>query len=132
MHYQDDVPHEVKLRRATEVGDLFRKHADELNRSLIGTQQLILIEGFSRKSKEVLFGRNESNVKVLVPLQELEDRTAPAKDYRRFEVGDYVVAKVLDATSQTLHGEPLYITTLVDFCSAKKVADQSDQIEVVQ
>ena len=107
---------------------MFRKHAEELNRSLIGAEQLILIEGFSRKSKEVLYGRNESNVKVLVPLQELQDRTVSAKAYRRFEVGDYVVAKVLDATSQTLHGEPLYITTLADFCAIKEV----DQIEAVQ
>lgn len=78
---------------------------------------MILIEGTSRKSEDVLFGRNESNIKVLVSKQDVEDRTVCSKDYRRFNVGDYVVARVNDATSQTLHGTPLYITTLSDFYS---------------
>lgn len=122
------MPFDVKLRRATEVGDVFRKHAEEYNRSLIGTEQLILIEGFSKKSKEVLFGRNESNVKVLVPIQELLDRTAFPADYRRFKVGDYVTARVQAATSQTLHAEPLYITTLSDFYSTR----QETSVQAIQ
>lgn len=126
MHWADDVPFDVKQRRANEVADLFRKHAEEHNRSLIGSEQLILIEGFSRKSKEVWFGRNESNCKVLVPLQELPDRTASPANYRRFKVGDYVTARVHAATSQTLHAHPLYITTLSDFYATRQEASRQE------
>lgn len=110
----------MKQRRSQEISDLFRKQAFEYNSSLINTEQLILIEGFSRKSREILFGRNESNIKVLVPIKDLEDRTVCTGDYRRFDVGDYIVASIMSATSQTLHGQPRYITTLDAFYSSLK------------
>ena len=94
-----------------------------------------MIEGFSRKSalteKDTLFGRNESNIKVLVKIQNIEDRTVCSKDLRRFEIGDYVVATINRATSQTLHGTPLYITTLEEFYSSSQI-DHTNKIEIVQ
>lgn len=98
--------------------DLFRKIATDLNKSFIGKEQLILIEGLSRRSNDVLFGRNESNQKVLVAKKEIEDRTD--LDYRAFKIGDYIVAEIKDATSQSLHGIPLYITNLDDYYNSKQ------------
>jgi tRNA A37 methylthiotransferase MiaB len=41
----DDVPYDVKLRRHVELVDAFRDCAQELNKSLIGKYQVVLIEG---------------------------------------------------------------------------------------
>lgn len=54
----DDVPYDVKLRRHVELVDAFRDCAEELNQSLIGKCQVVLIEGVCR---EIHF----SNVKIL-------------------------------------------------------------------
>ena len=45
--FKDDVPHEVKLRRHEELTAAFRECSEQLNRSLIGKQQVVLIEGVS-------------------------------------------------------------------------------------
>ena len=52
----------------------------------------VLIEGVSKKSDDRLFGRNSQN-KVVV---------FNKKDNK---IGDYVMVKVNDCTSATLHGE---------------------------
>lgn len=43
--YQDDVPAPVKLQRLQRMVNLFRSHAEKLNRVQIGSHQLVLIEG---------------------------------------------------------------------------------------
>ena len=45
---QDDVPEEVKLERLKRMRAFSRKCVEEQNRLLIGTDQLVLIEGVSR------------------------------------------------------------------------------------
>lgn len=44
---QDDVPAEVKQRRLEELISVFREEATKLNAALIGSTQLVLVEGVS-------------------------------------------------------------------------------------
>ena len=44
---QDDVPEEVKHQRMIKMSELNNSISAELNRQLLGTHQLVLIEGVS-------------------------------------------------------------------------------------
>jgi len=90
---QDSVDEEVKSRRLTEIIDLQQKISYELNQELIGTEDVVLVEGFSRKSEEFLMGRTGTNKVVIFSKQ---DDIKP---------GDYVKVKINKATSGTLFGD---------------------------
>lgn len=48
---EDDVPAEVKQRRLEELISVFREGAARLNAALIGSMQLVLVEGVSTEVK---------------------------------------------------------------------------------
>lgn len=89
--YKDDVPEETKSRRLQEIIDIQIKLSGESNKKDIGKVQKILIENYSRKSKEHLSGRNEQNKVVIFPKE-------------NFKPGDYAFVKITDCTSATLFG----------------------------
>lgn len=62
--YTDDVSAEVKQQRVERMIKTFRYHVEKLNLAQIGRLQLILIEGFSKRSRNQLAGRNDQNIKV--------------------------------------------------------------------
>ncbi|XP_051659137.1 mitochondrial tRNA methylthiotransferase CDK5RAP1 [Manacus candei] len=108
---QDDVPADVKRRRLEELIAAFREEAARANTALVGQDQLVLVEGPSKRSASELCGRNDGNIKVIFPDAELED-AADCGAPGRARPGDYVVVKVTSASSQTLRGVPLCRTTL--------------------
>jgi tRNA A37 methylthiotransferase MiaB len=110
---KDDVPLDVKKRRVNEVVEIFRRNALELNRKRIGTQQLILVEGRSKRSPSEFVGRTDANVKVVFPhIQVPQKGVGEYTHLTLINPGDYVVVQVEDCSSQTLKGNPLYVTTL--------------------
>lgn len=110
---EDDVRHEIKVRRTGEVLDLFREQAMEINSKLIGTQQLVLIESDSRRSESNWMGRVDSNVKTILPKGEVIS-FIDGKE-RAIKMGDYVECIITEANSQTFLGFPLNITTLSEY-----------------
>ena len=51
--YEDDVPEDIKLQRLKELIDAFRAGAQARNTEMrLGTEQLVLVEGPSRRSTE--------------------------------------------------------------------------------
>jgi tRNA-2-methylthio-N6-dimethylallyladenosine synthase len=90
---KDDVPEEVKTRRLNEIIALQQEISAEINRALIGKEQIVLVEGFSRKSNKDFSGRTDGNKIAVFPVRD---------DVMR---GDYVRVKITDATSATLKGE---------------------------
>lgn len=89
----DDVPAEVKQRRLQECISVFREEATRVNAALIGSTQLVLVEGESKRSAKDLCGRTDGNMKVIFPqedvaVQPAESNTAP------IHAGDYVLVKV--------------------------------------
>jgi len=89
--YQDDIPLDIKKRRLAEVIEKQRAHALERNKLDIGKTYQVLIEGYSKRSKDQLQGRNSANKVVIIP-------TGNAKK------GDYVSVIIDDCTSATLFG----------------------------
>ncbi|HEY6906315.1 MAG TPA: tRNA (N6-isopentenyl adenosine(37)-C2)-methylthiotransferase MiaB, partial [Ignavibacteriaceae bacterium] len=90
---EDDVPEEIKTKRLQEIIDLQQKISFELNQHLIGKEEIVLIEGFSRKSDQFLSGRTDTNKVLIIPLDE------------RIKEGTYIKARVTRATHATLFGE---------------------------
>ncbi|XP_045151458.1 mitochondrial tRNA methylthiotransferase CDK5RAP1 [Echinops telfairi] len=124
---QDDVPEKVKLRRLEELITVFREEATKANETAVGSAQLVLVEGLSKRSATDLSGRNDGNLKVIFPDTELEDAADPAVKIRA-QPGDYVLVKITSAGSQTLKGRALCRTTLKDFsayCRPEWMALQS-------
>lgn len=89
---QDDVPLEVKKRRLQEIIELQNKHSLERNLMDVGKVHRVLVEGYSKRSKEHLFGRNTANKVVVFPKE-------------NYQAGDYVDVLVEQCTSATLIGK---------------------------
>ncbi|MBS1647810.1 MAG: tRNA (N6-isopentenyl adenosine(37)-C2)-methylthiotransferase MiaB [Bacteroidetes bacterium] len=89
--YEDNVPEEVKKRRLQEVVDLQQKHSALKTKEAIGKTYRVLVEGVSKKSSEMLMGRNSQNVVVVFPKQ-------------NFKKGEYVNVQVERCTTTTLIG----------------------------
>jgi len=90
--YADDVPELVKKRRLAEVVDLQRASSKSRTEVGVGKTHEVLIEGFSKKSEEMLMGRNSQNAVVVFP----------KGDHKK---GDYVLVKAHSCTPSTLIGE---------------------------
>ena len=90
----DDVPEEVKLRRLQEMIDLQMELSLESNKRDIGKEFEVLVEGYSKRSKEQLSGRTSQNKVVLFENQGQK-------------VGDLVRVKIKDASAITLFGDIL-------------------------
>ncbi|MDR3128768.1 MAG: tRNA (N6-isopentenyl adenosine(37)-C2)-methylthiotransferase MiaB [Tannerellaceae bacterium] len=88
----DNVPEDIKIRRLQGMIDLQNYLSAESNRQDIGKTFDVLVEGFSKRSREHLFGRTGQN-KVVIFKKE------------RRHVGETVKIKITDATSATLLGE---------------------------
>jgi tRNA-2-methylthio-N6-dimethylallyladenosine synthase len=89
----DDVTEETKTKRLQEIINLQQQISFELNQELIGKEEIVLVEGFSRKSEKFLSGRSDTNKVVIIPADD------------KIKVGDYVRAEINRATSGTLFGE---------------------------
>lgn len=90
--FTDDVLPEVKTRRLNEIVALQQKHSAIRTEKSIGKTFKVLIEGVSKKSDEMLMGRNSQNTVVVFPKN-------------NHKPGEYVNVKVNKCTSTTLIGE---------------------------
>jgi tRNA-2-methylthio-N6-dimethylallyladenosine synthase len=89
--FRDDVPEEIKTRRLKEIIALQNKLSAKSKKSDPGRIFEVLIEDFSKRSKDHLSGRTTQN-KVVV---------FPANDHKK---GEYVNVLVERCTSATLIG----------------------------
>lgn len=90
-HLPDDVPEEVKLRRLAEMIELQTKLSAESNAKDVGKEFDVLIEGFSKRSREQLFGRTGQNKVVVF-------------DKGNSHIGQTVRVKITGSSSATLKG----------------------------
>jgi tRNA-2-methylthio-N6-dimethylallyladenosine synthase len=90
--YTDNVPDEVKDRRLREIIDLQQKLSWQSNKKDVGKIFEVLIEGYSKRSRDYFSGRNSQNKVVLFPVT-------------GNNVGEYVWVKIIRFTSATLIGE---------------------------
>lgn len=90
--YKDDVPENIKKRRLQEIVDLQRIHSGIRTKEGVGKTHRVLIEGFSKKSQDMLMGRNSENSVVVFPKG-------------NHKKGEYVNVFTDRCTSSTLIGE---------------------------
>lgn len=108
--YKDDVPDEVKHRRLKEMTELFYSKSKALKSKRIGELELVLVEGISRRGSVDLKGRNDGNVIVILPNEEIPV-SYNSSEKSKIKPGDYVVVEV-ERTANVLMGRGLYHTTL--------------------
>jgi tRNA-2-methylthio-N6-dimethylallyladenosine synthase len=92
--FKDDVPEAVKKSRLQQMVELHRQNTLESMQRDIGKTCKVLVEGFSKKTREELQGRNDQNKVVVFPKG-------------NFKKGDYVFIKITSCTSGTLIGVAL-------------------------
>jgi tRNA-2-methylthio-N6-dimethylallyladenosine synthase len=90
--FDDDVPEKEKIARLVDLINLQKEVAFEKNQSEVGKMRSVLVDGFSRKSNNVLKGKTGGNKTML------------------FEGSESLIGKiqnirVTSADSWTLHGE---------------------------
>jgi len=90
-HLPDDVSEEVKLRRLAEMIELQTKLSAESNAKDVGKEFDVLIEGFSKRSREQLFGRTGQNKVVVF-------------DKGNCHIGQTVRVRITGSSSATLKG----------------------------
>jgi tRNA-2-methylthio-N6-dimethylallyladenosine synthase len=93
-HLPDDVPEEVKIRRLNELIALQTDISAQRNKKDEGREFDVLVEGFSKRSREQLCGRTEQNKMVVF-------------DKSGHHIGETVRVRIIGSTSATLLGEAL-------------------------
>jgi tRNA-2-methylthio-N6-dimethylallyladenosine synthase len=88
----DDVSEELKVRRLNEIIELQNRITFENNQMDIGREFEVLVEGFSKRSNEQLFGRTSQNKVVIFP-----------REGRR--IGELIRVRITSASSATLFGD---------------------------
>lgn len=121
--YQDNVPAVVKQDRLQRLIRVYRQSVEETYRRYEGEIELLLVEGTSKRSAEDLFGRNDGNVKVIVP------RSVTTENGQELELvpGDFVATRITESNSQVLKGIPLYKTTIREFYNHSQEAKLANQ-----
>ena len=91
-HLPDDVPEEEKIRRLNELIQLQTEMSALQNKKDEGKEFDVLVEGFSKRSREQLCGRTEQNKMVVF-------------DKGSHHIGETVRVRIIGSTSATLLGE---------------------------
>ena len=91
-HLPDDVPEEEKIRRLNELIQLQTEMSAIQNKKDEGKEFDVLVEGFSKRSREQLCGRTEQNKMVVF-------------DKGGHHIGETVRVRIIGSTSATLLGE---------------------------
>ena len=93
-HLPDDVPEEEKIRRLNELIALQTEISAQQNKKDEGKEFDVLVEGFSKRSREQLCGRTEQNKMVVF-------------NKAGHHIGETVRVRITGSTSATLLGEAL-------------------------
>ena len=91
-HLPDNVPEEEKIRRLNELIALQTEISAQQNKKDEGHEFDVLVEGFSKRSREQLCGRTEQNKMVVF-------------DKGESHIGQTVRVRITGSTSATLFGE---------------------------
>ena len=91
-HLPDTISEEEKVRRLNEIIALQNQLSLESNQREVGKTVEVLVEGFSKRSHDDMYGRTEQYKTVVFP------RTNQ-------KIGDLVQVRILQASAATLRGE---------------------------
>jgi tRNA-2-methylthio-N6-dimethylallyladenosine synthase len=89
----DDTPSEVKQARLERLQQANNAAAQRINRQMVGTRRIILVEGPSQRDRAELCGRTENN------------RVVNLERGGRVRAGDFVEAEITEARTNSLRGK---------------------------
>ena len=92
--FEDDVTLEVKKERLSDVIKIQHDHSHAINQRTVGKTFKVLIEGRSKKSADMLCGRNSQNAMIVFPKE-------------NHSAGDYIDVLITDCTAATLIGKAI-------------------------
>jgi tRNA-2-methylthio-N6-dimethylallyladenosine synthase len=95
----DDVEIKIKKRRLEEIIELQKEISLKSHTKFTGKTKEILIESFSKKSKDNYMGRTDCNKPVIISVNN------NAKN--KIKIGDFVNVRINKVNSATLFGEPV-------------------------
>lgn len=96
-HLPDNISEEEKVRRLNEIIALQLELSHESNRRDVGKTFEVLVEGYSKRSRDSFFGRTSQNKVIVFPKS-------------GHKIGDIISVKVTEATAATLIGTPITTT----------------------
>ena len=91
-HLPDNISEEEKVRRLNEIIALQTQLSLECNQREIGKTVEVLVEGYSKRSKEDMYGRTSQYKTVIFPRQGRH-------------IGELIKVRILEASAATLKGE---------------------------
>ena len=91
-HLPDNIDEATKLRRLNEIIALQNELSYKSNQRDIGKIPEVLVEGFSKRRREELYGHNSQNKVVIFP-----------REGRK--IGETIQVRITEATAATLKGE---------------------------
>ena len=91
----DQIPENIKHIRFDKLKELYESKVEENNEKYLGTQQKIMIEGYSKNNDKMLSGRTDTNKVVIFE---------PKEDLK---IGDMTVVKITEAHKWFLKAEIL-------------------------
>ena len=91
-HLLDNISEEEKVRRLNEIIALQTQLSLECNQREIGKTVEVLVEGYSKRSKEDMYGRTSQYKTVIFPRQGRH-------------IGEFIKVRILEASAATLKGE---------------------------
>ncbi len=112
-HLPDNVPEEVKIRRLNELIHLQTEMSAVANKRDEGKLFDVIVEGYSKRSRQQLFGRTEQNKVVVF-------------DKGRHHIGETVRLHITGSTSATLMGEEV---TAEEGADAKETTATNDKAQ---
>jgi len=95
--FEDNISEETKKRRLQEIIDLQQLHSKLRVMQRLNKTHKVLVEGYSKKSKDHLYGRTTYNTVVVFPKE-------------HYKPGDYVLVEVNKCTSATLIGNAIKLS----------------------
>lgn len=102
--YTDDVPEDVKQRRLREIIDFFYSKLNDSTKRFIGTKQLVLLDGPSKKDATRLQGRTDGNKTVVLD-----------KSYDFLFPGDFAEVLIISQSNSTLIGKHVKKSSIFEF-----------------
>jgi tRNA-2-methylthio-N6-dimethylallyladenosine synthase len=92
----DDTPHDVKLKRLQHLQATIEANAQSISQTMVGSEQVVLVEGPSKKSPQEMQGRTE-NFRVV-------NFGVPEHRFDQLK-GSFIKLKITQALSNSLRGE---------------------------
>lgn len=91
-HLPDNIAEDEKVRRLNEIIALQMELSHESNLKDVGKEFEVLVEGYSKRSREHFYGRSSQNKVIIFPKA-------------NHKIGDIITVKVTKATAATLLSE---------------------------